>query len=206
MFARRDEQIDAMLMEGATIAQLDRVIFDFGFPMGPYVLGDLIGNDLFWNREESTGSTINEIVCEMGRYGLKSGMGYYKYEEGSRVPIPDPEIDKLVAELAAKQNITRREVTDTEILERSIYILINEGAKILEEGIAQRPSDIDVIWVNGYGWPVYLGGPMFYADLIGLDNIVETLKKYSASLGESLKPAPLLVKLAAEGKGFKDLG
>ena len=205
MFAQRRREVDALLLEGATIDQLDRVLFDFGFPMGPFVLNDLIGNDIGWDKTTSTGSTIKEILCEQGRLGIKSGAGYYKYESGSRVPIPDPDVDKLVADLSAKNNIQRRDVTDAEIIERCIYAIINEGAKILEEGIAVRPSDLDVIWVNGYGWPVYLGGPMCYGDLIGTEKILKTLQKFEKEYGDVWKPAALLEKLVREGKGFKDL-
>jgi 3-hydroxyacyl-CoA dehydrogenase len=205
MFAQRRREVDALLLEGATIDQLDRVLFDFGFPMGPFVLNDLIGNDIGWDKTTSTGSNIKEILCEQGRLGIKSGAGYYKYESGSRVPIPDPDVDKLVADLSAKNNIQRREVADAEIVERCIYAIINEGAKILEEGIAVRPSDLDVIWVNGYGWPVYLGGPMCYGDLIGTEKILKTLQKFEKEYGDVWKPAALLEKLVSEGKGFKDL-
>ncbi len=205
MFSRRSHQVDELLLEGASIAQLDRALYDFGFPMGPFALSDLIGNDLAWNREKSTGSTIQEVLCEMGRFGIKSGAGYYTYAAGSRTPIPDPRVDKLVLDFAAKKNIVRREVTDEEIVERCIYALINEGAKIVEEGVAVRPSDIDVIWVNGYGWPVYLGGPMFHADTVGLDKILTTVRKFEKKSGDAWKPAPLLEKLVHEGKNFSDL-
>ncbi|MCP4754329.1 MAG: 3-hydroxyacyl-CoA dehydrogenase [Proteobacteria bacterium] len=205
MFAQRKREADKLVLEGATIEQLDKVLYDFGFPMGPLVLADLIGIDLGWSKETSTGSTIRDILCERGRLGLKAGLGYYKYESGSRVPVPDPEVAKLIVEFSEKNGIQRRVISDEEVLQRCIYPLINEGAKILEEGIAVRPSDLDVIWVNGYGWPLYLGGPMFYADLVGLDKILETLEKFEKEQGEIWKPAALLKKLVDEGKGFKDL-
>ena len=205
MFAQRRREVDALVLEGASIDQLDRVLFDFGFPMGPFVLNDLIGNDIGWNKDTSSSTSIKEILCEMGRLGIKSGAGYYKYESGSRVPVPDPEVEKMVEEFSAKNGIQRRQITDEEIIERCIYAIINEGAKILEEGIAVRPSDLDVIWVNGYGWPVYLGGPMFYADLIGTEKILATLQKFEKDQGEIWKPAALIEKLVAESKSFRDL-
>jgi len=205
MFSQRGREADNLILEGALPSQVDKVIFDFGFPMGPFVLRDLIGIDIGWSRETSTGSTIREVLCERGRLGLKSGSGYYRYEKGSRVPIHDPEIDQLIVDFSEKKNIKRREISDEEILQRCIYPIVNEGAKILEEKIAVRPGDLDVIWVNGYGWPVYLGGPMFWADMVGLDTIFTGLKKFQEKFGDMWKPAPLIEKLVREGKGFKDL-
>jgi len=204
MFAQREREVGKLILEGAPPPQVDKVIFDFGFPMGPLALRDLIGIDLGWNKETSTSSSIKEVLCEMGRFGLKSGAGFYRYEKGSRMPIPDPEIEKLIVDFSEKQNIKRREITDEEILQRCIYPIINEGAKILEEKIAVRSSDLDVIWVNGYGWPVYLGGPMCWADMVGLETILEGLKKFQERFGDGWKPAPLIEKLVREGKGFKD--
>jgi 3-hydroxyacyl-CoA dehydrogenase len=204
MFAQRTREADNIILEGVMPPQIDKVIYDFGFPMGPFVLRDLIGLDVGWSRETSTGSTVREILCEMDRRGQKTGKGYYKYEEGSRTPIWDPEVEKIIVNFAAKKGIEQREISDQDIIERCMYPIVNEGAKILEEGIAIRASDIDVIWINGYGWPLYLGGPMFWADLIGLDKILDTLKKFHEQYGEIYKPAPLLEKLVSEGKGFKD--
>jgi len=206
MFSQRGREADNLILEGAMPAQVDRVIYDFGFPMGPFALKDLIGNDLGWSRGTSTGSTIREQLCEMGRFGIKSGIGYYRYEKGSRIPLHDPEIDQLIIDFSKKKNIQRREISDQEILERCLYPIVNEGAKILEEKIAVRPGDLDVIWVNGYAWPVYLGGPMFWADTVGLDTILNGLKKYQKTYGDVWKPAPLLEKLVREGKGFRDWG
>jgi 3-hydroxyacyl-CoA dehydrogenase len=205
MFAQREREVGRLILEGAAPSQVDKVIFDFGFPMGPLALRDLIGIDLGWSRETSTSSTIKEVLCEMGRFGLKSGAGYYKYEKGSRMPMPDPEIEKLIIDFSKQKNIRRREISDEEILQRCIYPIVNEGAKILEEKIAVRPGDLDVIWVNGYGWAVYLGGPMFWADTVGLDTILAGLKKYQSTFGDVWKPATLIEKLVREGKGFKDL-
>ncbi|MBW2180324.1 MAG: enoyl-CoA hydratase/isomerase family protein [Deltaproteobacteria bacterium] len=204
MFSQRTRETDSLALEGAMPPQVDKVLYDFGFPMGPFVLRDLIGLDIGWSKETSTGSTIREILCEKDRRGQKTGAGYYTYKKGSREPIWDSEVEKLIIEFSEKKNINRREISDEEIIERSIYPIVNEGAKILEEGIATRASDIDVIWLNGYGWPIYLGGPMFWADLIGLDKILETLKKFNNQFGDEWKPAPLLEKLVKEGKQFKD--
>lgn len=205
MIAQRGRETGLLLLEGATVDQIDRVIYDFGFPMGPFVLADLVGLNVGWDEKKSSGSTIREILCEAGRLGQKNGLGYYKYEEGSRTPIPDPDSLKLIADFSAKKGYEQREIGDDEIIKRAIYSLINEGAKILEEDIAVRPSDIDIIWINGYGWPAYLGGPMFYGDLIGLDKVLETIKQFHAKFGDVWKPANLLEKLVAEGKSFKDL-
>jgi 3-hydroxyacyl-CoA dehydrogenase len=204
MFAQRGRETNNLILEGVKLPQIDKVLFDFGFPMGPFVLRDLIGLDVGWNPKTSSSSTIREILCEQDRRGQKTGAGYYKYEKGNREPIVDPEVEKLIVEFAEKKGIKQRKISDQEIIERSLYPIVNEGAKILEEGIATRASDIDTIWLNGYGWPVYLGGPMFWADMVGLDKILETLKKFQSQFGDDWKPSPLLEKLAKEGKGFKD--
>ena len=205
MFAQRKREVDKLVLEGAKPAQLDKVIYDFGFPMGPVQLLDLIGIDLGWSKENSNSETMQQILCENERFGLKNGKGYYNYDKGSRVPKPAPEVEQMIADLAKKKGYTPREISDEEIIQRCIYPIINEGAKILEEKIAVRPSDLDVIWINGYGWPVYRGGPMFYADLVGLDKILEVMKKFQAIHGDDFKPAPLLEKLVKEGKNFSSL-
>lgn len=205
MFAQRKREVDKLVLEGASLQQLDQVIYDFGFPMGPIQLLDLIGIDLGWSKENSNSETMQQVLCENGRFGLKNGKGYYNYDEGSRVPKPAPEVEEMILALSKKKGYTRRDVSDEEILQRCIYPIINEGAKILEEKIAVRPSDLDVIWVNGYGWPVYRGGPMFYADLVGLDKILEVMKKFQAEHGDDFKPAALLEKLVKEGKNFASL-
>ncbi|MFO7861533.1 MAG: 3-hydroxyacyl-CoA dehydrogenase NAD-binding domain-containing protein [Desulfosalsimonas sp.] len=205
MFAQRKRECEKLILEGALPDQVDRVIYDFGFPMGPFALADLIGIDLGWDKDNSNSRTMQELLCEQGRFGQKNGKGYYNYEEGSRAPKPAPEIDDLIVEFSNKKGYIRREISDEEILQRCIYPIINEGAKILEEKIAVRPSDLDVIWVNGYGWPVYRGGPMFYADLVGLDKILDVLKKFQAEHGDDFKPAPLLEQLVSEGKNFSSL-
>jgi 3-hydroxyacyl-CoA dehydrogenase len=205
MFSQRRRESEKLILEGALPAQVDKVVYDFGFPMGPFVLYDLIGIDLGWSKETSKGDSIRDLLCEQGRFGLKSGRGYYNYEKGGRTPLPAPEIDQLIIDFSRKKGYTRREISDEEVLQRCIYPIINEGAKILEEKIAVRPSDLDVIWVNGYGWPVYRGGPMFYADLVGLDKILDVMKKFQEKYGDDFKPAALLEKLVEEGKNFNSL-
>jgi 3-hydroxyacyl-CoA dehydrogenase len=205
MFAQRKRECDKLVLEGALPAQIDKVIFDFGFPMGPFALYDLIGLDLGWSKETTTSDSIRDLLCEQGRFGLKNSKGYYNYEKGGRKPLPAPEIEQLIIDFSKKKGFTRRDISDEEILQRCIYPIINEGAKILEEKIAVRPSDLDVIWINGYGWPVYSGGPMFYADLVGLDKILAVLKKFQVEQGDDFKPAPLLEKLVKEGKNFSSL-
>jgi 3-hydroxyacyl-CoA dehydrogenase len=153
---------------------------------------------------ERYSSTIADRIVEMGRHGQKNGMGWYRYAEGSRTPEPDPEIAELIESVSAEMGIARREVTDQEIMERCMYTLINEGAKILEEGIATRPSDIDLVWVHGYGYPIGKGGPMFFADLTGVGKIHETMKRLHDAHGDLLRPAPLLQELAKSGKSFAD--
>lgn len=205
MFAQRKREAEKLIMEGALPSQVDKVIYDFGFPMGPFALADLIGIDLGWDKDNTNSRTMQEVLCEQGRFGQKNGRGFYNYEEGSRAPKPAPEIDELIIEFSKKKGYIRREISDEEILQRCIYPIINEGAKILEEKIAVRPSDLDVIWVNGYGWPVYRGGPMFYADLVGLDKILEVLKKFQAEHGDDFRPAALLEQLVKEGRNFSSL-
>ncbi len=199
LFVRRIEA-DRIILEGATPAQVDRVIYDFGFPMGPFAMSDLAGLDIGWKAEASTGETVRELMCESGRRGQKNGRGYYTYDPETRSATPDPDVEQMIREFAARKGIESREVDDQEILERCLYPMVNEGARILEEGIAIRGSDIDVVWVNGYGWPVYTGGPMFWADTVGLDQILEAVQRYHETLGgDHWRPAPLLSRLASEG-------
>lgn len=204
MLAQRQREAQKLVLEGALPWNVDRVLYDFGFPMGPFAMSDLAGLDLGWVREKSSSSTLREILCEMDRRGQKTGAGYYDYDE-KRNARPSPVVEQVIRDFAAKQGRTSRVVSEQEILERCIYPMINEGAKILEEGKAIRASDIDVIWVNGYGWPVYRGGPMFYADTIGLDKVLETLRRYEESFGADFKPARLLEELVAQGRKFGDL-
>ncbi len=201
MLEQRQREAMKLILEGAMPWDVDRVLYDFGLPMGPFAMSDLAGLDIGWSKEKSTSSTIREILCEMDRRGQKTDAGFYDYDE-SRTAKPSPLVEQIILDFAAKKGINRRTISDEEILQRCIYPMINEGAKILAEGKAQRASDIDIVWINGYGWPVYRGGPMFYADLIGLDKVVAKLKEFEATMGEAFKPAPLLEKLAAEGKRF----
>ena len=208
MLAARGKQAEKFLFEGALPQQVDAVLTKFGMPMGPFAMGDLAGLDIGWRSRKDRGikSEIADAICEAGRFGQKTGKGYYKYEAGSRSPLPDPEIEKLIEETTAKLGLKRRAISDDEILERLMYQMINEGARILEEKIAARPSDIDVVWLYGYGWPIYRGGPMFYADQVGLKKIAERLSFYAKQTNDpSLEPTPLLKRLADEGKTFASL-
>jgi 3-hydroxyacyl-CoA dehydrogenase len=208
MLSARGIEAERMLLEGALPHEVDGALTQFGFPMGPFAMGDLAGLDVGWRIRKALGTKaeIADAICEMGRYGQKTGRGYYIYQPGSRTPQPDPEIEALIVKASRERGIARRAIDKQEILERLLYPMINEGARILEEGIASRPSDIDVIWVYGYGWPVYRGGPMYYADGVGLAQIRDRLSHYATqSKDDRLKPAPLLARLAAEGKGFASL-
>ncbi|MBK6960644.1 MAG: enoyl-CoA hydratase/isomerase family protein [Gammaproteobacteria bacterium] len=214
MLHQRTREAMFLVEEGARPEQIDKVLYDFGFPMGPFAMADMAGLDVGYKvREERRKAGkiepreslwIDKIV-EMGRHGQKTNAGIYRYADG-RTPLPDPEIERLIAQCARDAGIAQRQISDQEILERCLYPMINEGAKILEEGIAARALDIDIIWINGYGFPAYRGGPMFWADEIGLKTVCEAYRKYAGQFGDTYwKPAPLLEKLAREGKGFYDL-
>jgi 3-hydroxyacyl-CoA dehydrogenase len=203
MLAARRDQSQQLILEGAMPWDVDRVIEDFGLPMGPFAMGDLAGLDIGWDASTSRGdSVLKDKLCELGRRGQKTGAGFYNYDPKTRERTVDPTVRELVAEFAKKSGREQRAVSDREILERCLYAMVNEGAKILQEGIAQRASDIDVVWINGYGWPVYRGGPMFWADSVGLTKIVESLRTYEKIAGAAFKPAELLLKLAEQGKSF----
>jgi 3-hydroxyacyl-CoA dehydrogenase len=204
MLHQRQREAGKLILEGAMPWDVDRVIYDFGFPMGPFAMSDLAGLDIGWSKETSKSSTIREILCEMDRRGQKTGAGFYDYDE-SRNAKPSPVVEKIILDFAAKKGINRRTISDEEILGRCVYPMINEGAKILEEGKAQRASDIDIVWINGYGWPVYRGGPMFYADLVGPEKVLAKMKNFEATMGEDFKPAPLLERVVAEKKQLQDL-
>ncbi|HKQ82014.1 MAG TPA: 3-hydroxyacyl-CoA dehydrogenase NAD-binding domain-containing protein [Steroidobacteraceae bacterium] len=204
MLYQRQGQADAMVLEGALPWDIDRVLYDFGMPMGPFAMADLAGLDLRWQKETSRGETLREVLCEMDRRGQKTRAGFYDYDE-NRKPSPSPLVEQAIKGLMAQHGRSPRALSDAEILERCIYPMINEGVKILEEGKAIRASDIDMIWVNGYGWPVYRGGPMFYADTVGLKTIVAKLQQYQPVLGPSFVISPLLERLAAEGKRLRDV-
>lgn len=201
MLAQRQREAHRLVLEGALPWDVDRVLVEFGFPMGPFAMSDLAGLDLGWDREKSSSSTLREILCEMDRRGQKTGAGYYDYDE-KRNARPSPVVEQVIRDFAARQGRTSRVVSDQEILERCVYPMINEGAKILEERKAIRASDIDVIWINGYGWPVYRGGPMFHADTIGLDKVVRTLRTYEETLGADFRPARTLQQMAERGERF----
>ena len=201
ILAARSRQAQALLMEGAMPWDIDRVLFDFGMPMGPFAMSDLAGLDIGWSRDTSQGATIRDVLCEQDRRGQKTGAGYYDYD-AARNAKPSEITRQIVSDFMSRQGRTARVVSDDEILERCTFAMINEGAKILDEGIAIRASDIDVVWVNGYGWPVYRGGPMFYADTLGLSVVVAGLARYGDSMGPGFTLSPLLASMAAEGKTF----
>jgi 3-hydroxyacyl-CoA dehydrogenase len=184
-------------LEGALPWDIDNALFEFGFPMGPFAMSDLAGLDIGWNKETSRGETIREKLCENGRFGQKSGKGFYIYDE-NRNKSPDVEVEKLIKSFAEEKQIKTRHIEKEEILERCLYPMINEGFKILEEGMAIRASDIDIIWINGYGWPVYEGGPMFYGNLIGFDKILDWLKIMEEEYGSDFAPSPYLEKVVNE--------
>jgi 3-hydroxyacyl-CoA dehydrogenase len=203
-----------LLEEGASVPQIDAVLTDFGMPVGPYGMQDIAGIDVSArirqhlrsvgrSRAEGPESEVLDRLYEMGRYGQKTGAGWYKYDApGSRNRTPDPLIEQLAVEAAAKRGLTRKAVGNDEILSRIMVALANEGARILEEGFAQRAGDIDVIYVYGFGYPPHRGGPMFYADTIGLATVVSKVEEYRARFGDYWEPAPLLKKLVAEGKSL----
>ena len=207
MLHQRGREAEKLILEGALPQQVDEVLYDFGFPMGPFAMGDLAGLDVGWRIRKGRGvkSPVADRICELGRFGQKTGAGYFRYEKGDRTPRPDPEVEKLILEVAREQGIQRRAIPEQEILERLLYPMVNEGAKILEEKIAIRASDIDVIWIYGYGWPVYRGGPMFWADSIGLKAVRDRMREFGRRGAEGWEPATLLDRLADGGKGFRDL-
>jgi 3-hydroxyacyl-CoA dehydrogenase len=207
MLHQRGTQAEKLLLEGALPHQVDRVLADFGLPMGPFAMSDLAGLDVGWRIRKGRGvrSEVADRICELGRFGQKTGAGYYRYEKGDRTPIPDTTVEKIITDVSTELGITRRPISDEEILQRLLYPMVNEGAKILEEKIAIRASDIDVIWVYGYGWPVYRGGPMFWADQIGLKSLRDRMLEFKRKTGDDFwTPAPLLARLADAGKGFLD--
>ena len=204
ILAQRQREAQKLVMEGAMPWDIDRVLYDFGFPMGPFAMSDLAGLDIGWVKERSKGESIRDVLCEMDRRGQKTGAGYYDYDE-NRNAKPSPVTEKIINDFIVKTGSNPRSVSDEEILERCIYPMINEGVKILEEGKAIRSSDIDVVWQNGYGWPVYRGGPMWYGDQIGPAKVLEKMKEFQAKMGDDFKPAALLEKLVADGKKFSDL-
>jgi len=205
-------QAALMILEGATPAQVDKVIFDFGLAMGPFTMNDMVGLDLGWRARKMMGGTnevtarIPDELCELGRYGQKNGKGYYQYAEGDRTPRPDPEADAVIAKVSEDLGYARRDFSDDEILKRCMYPLVNIGARLLEEGHALRAGDIDTVYVNGYGFPTYVGGPMWFADTQGLDNVLADMERFFEETGDEVwKPSDLLKKLVSEGKNFASL-
>jgi 3-hydroxyacyl-CoA dehydrogenase len=201
MLELRQREANKLIEEGAMPWDVDRVITAFGMPMGPFQMADLAGLDIGWSAETSKSETLRDKLCEQNRRGQKTRAGFYDYDE-QRTPTPSDLVRDLVLQQSAAKGVTRRAISDEEILQRCTYTMINEGALILEEGMAYRASDIDMVWLTGYGFPAYRGGPMFYADTVGLKHIVEALRKFQAMNAADFKPAPLLEKLAAEGRGF----
>jgi len=209
MLRLRSVEAERLLLEGALPQDVDGALTDFGFPMGPFAMADLAGLDVGWRMRKAQGlaAPIADQLCERGRYGQKTSRGFYLYEPGSRTPKPDPEVEQLIIDTAAQRGIARGALGKDAIVERLLFPMINEGARILREGIARRPGDIDVIWVYGYGFPVYRGGPMHYADSIGLGYIRDRLTAFAHTTGDDRhRPAPLLEELAAAGRGFASLG
>jgi 3-hydroxyacyl-CoA dehydrogenase len=215
MLAGYTRQAGEIILQGATPYQVDNVLLQFGMPMGPFQMNDLVGLDLGWRARKLGGMKPEDVpitarvadkLCELERFGQKTSRGFYIYPEGSRAGQPDPEVVTMVEETSAELGISRREISDEEVLKRCLYPLINEGARLLEQKIAIRPCDIDIVYMNGYGFPEVTGGPMFWADQQGLDKILADIKKFGEEYGgEIWEPAPLLVKLVEEGKTFQSL-
>ena len=212
MLAQRSREVLFLLEEGALPQQIDSVLYEFGFAMGPFAVSDLAGLDIGWRNRQSRAHlrkpgvrdcNLLDKVCELGRFGQKTSAGWYRYEAGSRVPLADPVIERLIVDHSKEHGIVRRNIDGTEILERCLYSMINEAAKILQEGVAARAVDIDMVWLHGYGFPRYRGGPLFYADEVGVKNVYETILKYRDQFGPDFwTPAPLLEEMAASGKSF----
>ncbi|MBV8211131.1 MAG: enoyl-CoA hydratase/isomerase family protein [Burkholderiaceae bacterium] len=212
MLAQRTREAYFLLEEGSTPQQIDRVLTDFGFAMGPFAVGDLAGLDIGWRNRNARAHLrkaavrdcdLLDQVCALGRFGQKTGAGWYRYEKGSRTPIADPAIEQLIVEHSRRSGIERRPISDDEILERCLYSMINEGARILQEGVAARPVDVDMVWLHGYGFPAWRGGPMFHADRVGLAEVHAAILKWKERFGPDFwTPAPMLAELAATGRGF----
>jgi 3-hydroxyacyl-CoA dehydrogenase len=214
MYHPYQREAQFLLEEGATVQQVDKAHVEFGMAMGPLATGDLAGLDVGWRirkeyqhlvpRGERQPLVADRLCEELHRYGQKTGAGWYRYPEGTRTGVPDPDVDRLIEETARKAGIPRRSIGTQEILERTLYALINEGALILDEGIALRAVDIDIIYINGYGFPAYRGGPMWYADTVGLKRVYERICDFQKQHGPLWTPAPLLKRLADTGKCFAD--
>jgi 3-hydroxyacyl-CoA dehydrogenase len=215
MLHQRTGECIALVNEGASPIQVDQVLTNFGFPMGQFAMSDLAGIDVGWRIREGRRKAGDpdaprrnwmDKLAEEGRFGQKTGSGVYRYESGSRTPVPDVYVDRLIDEYRTENAITARAIPDHEILDRCLFVMVNEGAKILEEGIAKRAVDVDAIWIHGYGFPAYHGGPLYWADQIGLKAIEETVRHFQSTVGgKQWRPSALLGKLAREGKRFRDL-
>jgi 3-hydroxyacyl-CoA dehydrogenase len=206
-------QANALLEEGASPQQIDRALEKWGMAMGPFRMGDLAGLDIGWSIRkrlyaedpDMKRSVVADQLCELGRFGQKTGKGWYRYEPGKRDALPDAEVEAVIAAARKTAGITPRKVSDEEIIERCMFALVNEGARILEEGIAARASDIDMVYLTGYGFPAHRGGPMLYAEIVGLTNVVEKMRSFAAQPGADAgfwKPADSLVRMAAAGETF----
>ena len=209
IFAARDRQANQLLLEGASPRQIDQALENFGFAMGTFALFDMAGGiELNWRLRQQSGEidAVGDALYHAGRLGQRSGKGYYRYETGDRRPLPDPAVDSIIASVRQKLGIAPRDISETEIIDRMILPMINEAAKILDEGIAQRASDIDVVWNTGYGWPLDRGGPAYYGDRLGLPAILTKLRALQKDHGDHFAPSPLLATLASEGRGLADFG
>ena len=212
MLAQRSREVLFLLEEGALPHQIDSVLYEFGFAMGPFAVSDLAGLDIGWRNRQSRAHlrklgvrdcNLLDKVCELGRFGQKTSAGWYRYEAGSRVPLADPVIERLIVDHSKEHGIVRRNIEKAEILERCLYSMINEAAKILQEGVAARAVDVDMVWLHGYGFPRYRGGPLFYADEVGVRNVYQAILKYRDQFGPDFwTPAPLLDEMAVSGKSF----
>jgi len=213
MFEQYVRQGFFLVEEGATVQQVDKAAEAFGWAMGPFRVGDLAGNDIGFairkrrkvEQPDVIYSPVGDAICELGRFGQKVGKGWYDYEAGKREPVPSAEVQACIDKVRADKGVTPRAISDDEIVQRLLLAMVNEGAKILEEGIASKASDIDMVYLTGYGFPVYRGGPMLYADMLGLPKVVELMKGFAANPNGDpafWTPAPLLAQLAAAGKGF----
>jgi 3-hydroxyacyl-CoA dehydrogenase len=208
-------QTSYLLDEGMLPEQIDRALEDFGFAMGPFRVSDLAGNDIGWairkrqyaERPDRVFSRIPDRICELGRFGQKTGAGWYDYKPGDRTPAPSQVVTQIVQEESSRLGLPRRKISDEEIVARSVYALVNEGARLLEEGVALRSSDIDVVYIAGYGFPDFRGGPMFYADSVGLANVLRIMRGFARGYrGDAWEPAPLLQRLASENRAFESWG
>ncbi|MDE2228583.1 MAG: enoyl-CoA hydratase/isomerase family protein [Alphaproteobacteria bacterium] len=206
MLFERSREADRLLRDGASPQDVDRAMVEFGFPMGPFAATDLAGLDISWRMRKARGIVefpVADALCEAGRFGQKTGTGYYRYEAGSRQGVPDPEADRIISDVRNRLGVAPQPIAAAVIVERLIYPLVNQAARLLEAGVALRPGDVDLIWINGYGFPAWRGGPMFYADQIGLESVRDRLGHLARELGEpALVPAPLIERRVKEGRGF----